>query len=243
MKKVCLFGDSISKGVIYDEACNRYKMTKECFANLISKNTDELEIKNYSMFGCSIEKGISLLERHNKTVKECDIVVLEYGGNDSDHNWQEIAETPELEHNPKTPINLFLEDYEIVIKKLQDMGKQVVMLNLPPIDEHRYFNWFSQGLNKENILKWLGGSEEYIYRFHESYDIGLQKIASRFSIPLIDIRSEFLLKKDYREYLCCDGIHPNEKGHNLIAQIIAKNIPIIKTSIFGSEIYSVPALG
>ena len=39
---------------------------------------------------------------------------------------------------------------------------------------------------------------------------------------MIDIRSAFLVRKDYTDYLCEDGIHPNEKGHRLIREAMGR---------------------
>ncbi|MGI5984671.1 MAG: SGNH/GDSL hydrolase family protein [Clostridiales bacterium] len=225
MSKICLFGDSISKGVVIDEIRNRYTMTKRSFANLLTACEPELDLTNYSMLGCTISKGKSMIARHIRDVESCDVTVLEYGGNDSDHDWKEISENPLGDHLPKTPIDEFAESYREIIGKLNEMGKSIIMLNLPPIDEHKYFNWFSKGLDGENILKWLGGSEKYIYRFHEIYNVQVCNIAAEYNIPLIDIRSAFLEKRDYSEYLCNDGIHPNEKGHELIAGVITDALP------------------
>lgn len=230
-KKICLFGDSISKGVIIDQALGRYTVTKRSFASLISGARSHLDIANFSMLGCTIQKGQSLIRRHIKDVEACDIAVLEYGGNDSDHNWAEIAADPSGSHLPKTPVEEFATDYCQIIDGLQSMGKSLVMLNLPPIDEHKYFNWFAKGLDKDNILKWLGGSERYIFDFHKSYNTRVCEIAADHNIPLIDIRSAFLALGNYSSYLCDDGIHPNEKGHQLIADIISEEIPDIAYSI------------
>ena len=38
------------------------------------------------------------------------------------------------------------------------------------------------------------------------------------------ITSKFLETKDYSALLCNDGIHPNEKGHKLIAETIMQYI-------------------
>ena len=231
MSKICLFGDSISKGVIIDEIRDRYTMTKHSFANLLTAGEPELNLTNYSMLGCTISKGRSMIARHIRDVESCDVTVLEYGGNDSDHDWKEISENPLGDHLPKTPINEFIKNYRDIIKELNNMGKSIIMLNLPPIDEHKYFNWFSKGLNRENILKWLGGTDEYIYRFHEIYNVQVCNIAAEHNIPLIDIRSAFLEKRNYSDYLCNDGIHPNEKGHELIARVIMSAIPGLENTI------------
>lgn len=240
MNKVCLFGDSISKGVIIDELRSRYTMTKKSFANLLSSEIC-LELSNYSMLGCTITKGRSMLERHRKTLEDCDLVVLEYGGNDSDHNWEEIAANPYGEHLPKTPVDKFEETYREMIEELKGMDKQIIMLNLPPIDEHKYLNWFSKGLDQSKILTWLGGRTEYIYKFHEIYNVRLSRLASLYQIPVIDIRSAFLERKNYSDYLCEDGIHPNEKGHELIAQAICAALPAFAATALGREILNIGA--
>lgn len=230
-KKICLFGDSISKGVIIDPTLGRYTVTKRSFANILSCTKSYLNISNFSMLGCTIQKGQSLINRHIKDVQNCDLAVLEYGGNDSDHNWAEIAADPDGNHLPKTPVEEFAVDYCNILDGLQSMGKSTVILNLPPIDEHKYFSWFARGLNGDNILKWLGGSERYIFDFHKSYNSKVCEIAAQRSIPMIDIRSAFLAIGDYSSYLCDDGIHPNEKGHKLIADVISEEIPDIAYSL------------
>lgn len=70
-----------------------------------------------------------------------------------------------------------------------------------------------------------GGSADYIYKFHESYNNKICSIAEKNGIRLIDIRSAFLELGNYSDFLCEDGIHPNEKGHKLIAEAISLEIP------------------
>ena len=236
MGKICLFGDSISKGIIIDEFRDKYAMTKNCFANILSAGESALDLNNYSMLGCTIMKGKSMIERHIKDVQSCDLMVLEYGGNDSDHNWKEISENPMGEHLPKTPIEEFVSSYRDIIKGLNEMGKRIVILNLPPIDEHKYFEWISRGLDKDKILQWLGGSDEYIYRWHEIYNVQICNIALEYKIPIIDIRSAFLEKRNYTDFLCNDGIHPNEKGHQIIAEAISRAIPILEQAISSKSV-------
>ena len=231
MSKICLFGDSISKGVIIDEIRNRYTMTKDCFANILSSGSAALDMTNYSMLGCTIMKGKSMIERHIRDVQNSDIIALEYGGNDSDHLWDEIAQNPEGEHFPKTPLAEFDSIYRAIIDELSVMGKKIVMLNLPPIDEHKYFNWISRGLDASKILEWLGGSDEFIYKWHEAYNVQVCNIASEYNIPLVDIRSAFLERRNFSDYLCNDGIHPNEKGHELIAEVISGALPNLEQQI------------
>ena len=52
------------------------------------------------------------------------------------------------------------------------------------------------------------------------YSAAVVLLAKAYRVPVIDIRAAFLCTQDYRNYLCKDGIHPNEEGHALIAQAI-----------------------
>ena len=52
--------------------------------------------------------------------------------------------------------------------------------------------------------------------------MAVHKIAQTANIKLIDIRSVFLQRRDYCNYLSDDGIHPNETGHALIAGTVVQ---------------------
>lgn len=231
MCNLCLFGDSISKGVVIDEALEHYTTTDRSFINQITAEHPEWDVTSYSLFGSTIAKGQSLIARHAKAVAAADVVVLEYGGNDSDFAWAEVAAQPEAPHAPKTDIADFVRTYGEMVTDLKSCGKKIVMLNLPPLDSRKYFEWCSRGLDAEKILAWLGGSDSYIYRFHEAYSVNVADIAVREHVPLIDIRSAFLQRRDFSELLCMDGIHPNEKGHELIAAAIRAALPEVKSEL------------
>ena len=80
---VCLFGDSVAKGVVFDSIRKKYRVIKDCFAASI-ESEEHLAVTNYSKFGCTITKGRELLERHANELSSFDFVVFEFGGNDCD---------------------------------------------------------------------------------------------------------------------------------------------------------------
>lgn len=229
MCNLCLFGDSISKGVVTDKTPEHYTTTDACFLRLLEQEHPEWDVTSYALFGSTISKGRSLIKRHAKALAAADVVVLEFGGNDCDFAWNEIAAQPEGEHEPKTPVEQFAEIYEEIVRELRAMGKKTVLLNLPPLDAQKYFSWVSRGLDETAILKWLGGSASFIYRYHEAYSLSVGDIAVRQQVPLVDIRSPFLRRRDYSELLCEDGIHPNVRGHALIADVIREELPGLRT--------------
>ncbi|MDP4118091.1 MAG: SGNH/GDSL hydrolase family protein [Bacillota bacterium] len=213
--EICCFGDSITKGVVYDTEKQRYSVTEKNFIKLFSESQN-INVNNYSKFGCTVERGLKIAAQNVNNLKNCNCVALEFGGNDCDFDWGSISENPDAEYTSKTPIDTFIDSYKKIINQVKNMGKQVVIINLPPLDAGKYFAWVSRGRNRENLIKWLGNSTEYIYRWHEFYNTVVGDIANQMMVPLIDIRSEFLKKKNYSDFLCADGIHPNEDGHELI---------------------------
>ena len=218
LKNICLFGDSLAKGVVLSPERMRYVLSDCNFASLLEKSCD-VKINNYSKFGCTIGKGIDIIEKHCQNIEECDTVMLEFGGNDSDHEWNTVSQNPCGDHHAKTELGKFREMYEKTIEKIMAMGKEVILLSLPPIDCKKYFSWISRDKNGENIKKWLG-SVEYIYRWHEMYNNTVCAIANKMNVKLIDIRSAFLEKRNFSDYICIDGIHPNEDGQKLMCESI-----------------------
>ncbi|MDP4133620.1 MAG: SGNH/GDSL hydrolase family protein [Bacillota bacterium] len=216
---ICVFGDSIGKGVVLQPETSHYKIIKMNLEELLRRK--DINIKNYSMFGCTVSKGLSIIKRHTNELMGYKTVFLEWGGNDCDFEWSEIADNPEKEHIAKTPLAEFGALYKEAIDEIRSNGGNPTILTLPPLEPNRYFNWVSRGINKDNILKWLG-NVDMIYRWQEMYNIEAMLLAAKMAVPIIDIRSAFLKCNNYRDFLCLDGIHPNKDGHELIYRTIAK---------------------
>ncbi len=219
---ICVFGDSIAKGVIFDTVRQRYSFLKNCFINLFSDSC-KIQVDNYSKFGCTIEKGLKILEKHEDSLSSYDYVLLEFGGNDCNFNWSEISKSPYTEHNPQTPVDKFKDFYSAMIDQIISFGGRPLMLNLPPLDAKKFFNWVSQGNSAENILHWLG-DVDHIFRWHENYNNAVCNLANNKNIPIIDIRSIFLNNPDFDKLICEDGMHPSSLGHQLIYKKIKTSI-------------------
>ncbi len=216
---ICVLGDSVAKGVIYDEIKNRYRFIKDSFVDLFSQN-NKLEVTNMAKFGSTVLNGEKTLEKNIEDIKKCKYVVLEFGGNDCNYNWKEVSESPEVEHFPAVPPNEFKREYKRMIEKVKGEGCMPILLSLPPIDAKRFFDWVSRDLSKENILKFIGGKKEYIYRWHEMYNSIIFDMAQEENVRVLDIRKVFLKYPNYEDFLCADGMHPNEKGHRLISEAL-----------------------
>lgn len=214
--KIEVYGDSILKGVLLDKTTKRYSTIKNSTIDYITSKIP-INIKNNARFGYTINKGYEQLERDLNKGLNCDAVVLEFGGNDCDFNWKLISDNPKISCSPKTPLKEFENTYIKMINKLKEKSITPILTSLPPINAEKYINWICRnGLNKNNIISWLGDTQ-MIYRFQELYSKTIENIATMTGALFVDLRSEFLDKHNFKDLICDDGIHPNEEGHKLIA--------------------------
>ncbi len=210
-----VFGDSILKGIQINPVNKKYYVNNNIDTEIMSKKYP-IQIQNYSSFGCTVKKGSDLLKKRLEKNIGCDVIVMDYGGNDCDYNWKAISENPGGNHLPNTPIELFSEIYCGIIDTLKKKSILPILTTLPPLEPQGFFDWFCRNLNKKNILMWLGDIDN-IYFHQESYSRVIEKIALEKQVPLIDLRGAFLKAGNVKEFLCEDGTHPNTSGQKIIA--------------------------
>lgn len=218
IKNIGIWGDSLLKGIVLDEENGKYRTLKQCSVNLFNK-VFPISIKNNSRFGCTAPKALENLKRSLEKGFQADAVLLEFGGNDCDYNWVEVSDHPEQEHQPHTPFEEFTSTMKRMVELLLKHKICPLLMNLPPIDAGRYFDWISQlkGVKGERVLQWLK-QKDIIYRQQERYSIAIEKLAYKERLPLIDVRDRFLTLRNYRDYLCLDGIHLNESGQKILGE-------------------------
>lgn len=212
-----LYGDSISKGVVYDEVKGRYIVLKESFANIVSDNLKGV-IHNLGKFGNNIIRGQQKLEA-DVLKRNPDIVLIEFGGNDCDFDWDAIANNPEGSFSPKTELTVFENTLNSIVDYFKKLDIIPLLMTLPPLDSDRYFKWVCKNNSdaEKNVLKWIGDINR-IFHWQEQYSVKVEEAAKRNNVQLIDVREAFLNHNEYNRYLCIDGIHPNKEGHKLIAE-------------------------
>ncbi|ULQ58679.1 SGNH/GDSL hydrolase family protein [Brucepastera parasyntrophica] len=215
-RHISIWGDSILKGVVLDDATTRYCVLEN---NCVSRFAQETgaSISNHACFGMTTGKAYERIRKsieRNPPSKD-DIVLIEYGGNDCDYKWSEIAENPEAHHEPKTPIHRFIGQLQGIIDIFKSFSISPILMSLPPLEPFRYFEWLSRGLNKENIMKWLNDINK-IYRWQEAYNDIVTDTAIKNDLRLINVRRNFLVSDHYTSKICSDGIHPNQAGHESI---------------------------
>lgn len=220
---VCIYGDSIMKGTVPDGAA-RYRFTIGEYLDRIVERFP-LKIVNRAKFGAPVTKGEALLRQDLSREISGEITLLEYGGNDCNFDWAAVSAEPDGEHQPKTPLNVFLATLEGMVDAVLKAGSRPVLMTLPPIDAEKYLDRICQDERcvKERILHWLGDTH-MIYRYHEMYSGAIANLAARRGLLLIDVRSRFLDKHNYRELISSDGIHPSEKGYSILYSVFREKL-------------------
>ena len=210
-KLITVLGDSIARGLMYDPAQCKYTICRKTYVNSLTEKGYQL--KNLARVGGTIDNATELYEKMEK--QPGMVLAVEVGGNDSALKWDEVAKNPDVFHDAVVP----LKDYGEKLRKLLTAAKASLMkpiLVTPlPVVATRYIKWVSKDLDFDAIMRYLGSSE-WIYRWQERYALESLKAARDVGCRVFDLRSEFLLRRDFSALMCEDGIHPNQEGYRLI---------------------------
>jgi lysophospholipase L1-like esterase len=211
-----IWGDSISKGVTFDETRQRYVISRE-------RSTDRVQaewgvsVENHARMGATVVDGLAGLDKI--APEPGTIIAIEYGGNDCDLPWAEVARDPSLPHQARVPLEQFRTLLAQFVERVRSAGALPLLITPPPLDAERYFNWVTRGLDAAAVLRFLG-DVQHIYRWQERYALAVRDVAQQTGTALLDLRDAFLAQADVAGFLCIDGIHPNGRGQQLIADAI-----------------------
>lgn len=212
--KLQIYGDSIMKAVVVDENYKYRSVSRGLLENLQLQTG--VETVNRAHFGYTTDKGQAVLRRDLENGLSCQAALLEFGGNDCDHNWAEVAADPDGEHLPQTTLQRFLDNLQAMAQALLSAGVQPILMTLPPLDAQRYLDFIGRlGSDKAAVLHWLG-DVQMIYRWQEMYSAAIARLAARLGLPLVDVRSRLLSRRDYSQLIARDGIHLTEAGYTLV---------------------------
>ena len=127
--------------------------------------------RKQSKIWSTISIGKNIIFKNIELIKETKskYVIMEFAGNYCGYNWIEISENPDKEHYSKSSITEFIEIYSYLIDEFKKIGKEPVLLSLPPIDSTKYFDYISKKLNTDNILKLMEENKQFLTNWHERY--------------------------------------------------------------------------
>ncbi|WP_278352262.1 SGNH/GDSL hydrolase family protein [Chryseobacterium gleum] len=206
MKKITyglFFGDSITYGE-YDgvfggwvDILKRYALQK-----FHEGNGDELILFNLGIGGETTEGLLKRIPHELEARNSADgnIIFLSYGANDlAIKDGKQVVEPEKFKNNITTAVN-----------HARQFSNEIYLVSILPFSERVDGVVVSSGKLRTN--------EEVIV-----YNQILKDLAIEHSLGYIDFYSAFLEDKEI--LLSADGVHPNEKGYGMMAEVA---IPIIE---------------
>ena len=196
------FGDSITYGE-YDgvfggwvDILKRYALQK------YNEGSNELILFNLGIGGETTEGLLNRMSHEMKARNSADgnIIFLGYGANDLANKDENQLVNPEQ----------FKTNIEIAVQNAKQYSKDIFLVSILPVSENIDSKVSSTGKVRTN--------EDVLI-----YNQILKTIATKNSLNYIDFHSVFLQDKEI--LLSKDGVHPNEKGYGMMAEIA---IPIIE---------------
>jgi lysophospholipase L1-like esterase len=160
---------------------------------------------------------------HDVLVHKPKIVVMQFGINDSAID---VWRTPPATQS-RVPLAEFESNLRSMVAQIQKQGAKVILMTANPL------RWTGILREKYGRLPYLADKEDgfespTLFRYNEA----LRKLAEELNLPLIDIHAAYpayaAAHKKSVDELLLDGMHPNDLGHQLVAE---KLMPVIKAQL------------
>ena len=223
--RIAVFGDSLMKGTLPD-AQLRYHFHTDLFeAPLAGLHA---EVTNRSVFGATSRKGVALVQRDLARGHRYDWALVEYGGNDCNYDWPDVAAHPEQDPRPRgaggrISARTWRPSCRCCARPASARSSRL----LPPIDEVKYLACIDHnGASAAGVMQWLGDVRR-IYRTQERYSGLVRTIADELDVPCADPRERFLDRGDPRALNADDGIHLSEEGYRLFYGALIEQVRAI----------------
>ena len=214
--EIHIWGDSLARGIVYNEEKGRYAISRErCTGRL--QDALSCKVENHSNMGATVLDGLALFETFRSVPRA--LCAVEFGGNDCDLDWKQVAQHPEEPIRPKVELDAFEEGLTRFVNEIRQRDMKPLLITPLPLHAERYFRWVTRGLDAEAVLKALG-DVNHIYRWQERYAISVRNVARATHCRLLDLRDVFLAQPGYEHLMSLDGIHPSDAGHRLLADAV-----------------------
>ena len=109
-KKLVIFVDSIAKGVMFQDG--RYHLCRGHDFDALAQQG--VEVRNYAKMGACTDTGLAIAKKRLESCRDAQVLLF-FGGNDCDFDWQAVSDHPDGVHLPKIPAEQFLENYRALM--------------------------------------------------------------------------------------------------------------------------------
>ena len=219
ISKIKLLGDSITHGAGGTGYCTNGEIfvgnyarnpNGYCWAKLFKEYVEEKYDCSVVNNGCSGTKIEFIIEHFDALVDDSDELVICAIGTNNRHQYKNAGERKTREQFAKA----FYDNILLLNKKLQQRGKQVVFLaNIPASEKNE----------KEGEDYWRILHMDDINRIYKA----AEEKAGILLISMYDAFTEYLKSRNEKvDVYLKDGLHPNDKGYEVIFKLFCKAMQI-----------------
>ena len=151
------------------------------------------------------------------------VIVMQFGINDSIIDvWKKAPAT-----QPRVPLDEYLDNLRSMVTTAQKQQAKVILMTTNPL------RWTPQLKSIYGKPPYNPDAEDGLDSLHlAAYNEALRKLAKELNVVLVDVRAAypaFAAKHETNiDGLLLDGIHPNDLGHQLTAELL---IPAIRDAL------------
>ena len=209
--KINFLGDSITEG--HGVSCS-----ENIFWNILKREYDLAEARGYGIGGTRFAKkrvpsekerwDLDFIMRYPKMDDDADVVVVFGGTNDFGH-----GDAPLGEMNDRDPYT-FYGACHVLFEGLINKYPEATIVIMTPLHRIQESDPHGDGYKKDG---------EGVAPLSTYVNI-IKEVAEYYSLPLLDLWSVSGIQPKIpviRERYCPDGLHPNDRGHALIASRLA----------------------
>ena len=200
--RVLIFGDSITQGFWDSEGgwVSRLRKSYE-LQKIERKNDDPATVFNLGVSGDSSDELLARFENETKARANEELTfVIAIGVNDSrtkaDVNFSDIQR--------------YKQNLEEILKHAKQYSDKILFVGLTPCVEERSnpVSWSDTGYTNARIKQF----DDALRGFCEEHQVGFIEMFEPFQ------------KAQNKQELLPDGLHPNDEGHQLIADIVGPEL-------------------
>lgn len=190
-----IFGDSVLAGTgASDREFGCAKLVKNELKMRVS-----LRARNWN----TSRDGLGRLEEDVIKQPQYSHVLVLFGNNDS---WLSGP------GQSKVPLEEFQKNLLEIASRVKNNKQFPLLCNLQLINQTVFMRSFPELNEYRKVMKLTAD------QIHQQYNDAIERIANESGVDLIDIRSK--LNNSSEECVADDGIHPNDAGHKIIANVI-----------------------
>lgn len=205
MVQILIFGDSIAWGAWDKEGGWVQRLRKFIDEKNLSDPEFYCLVYNLGVSGNTTEDLLERFEFETKQrMKEGEetVFIFAIGTNDSQFLFRK--------NGTKVSIEKFRKNIQKIIELAKKFSSKIIFLGLFPVDESRSvpLPWDSNKAYKNELIR----------RYNEV----IKEVCDENNVPFIDT-FEKISKLEYSSLLE-DGLHPNSKGHEMIFEMVKKEV-------------------